>query len=347
MKQNSLPIVAVVILNWNGRNHLEKFLPSVISSTYSSANIYVIDNGSSDDSLEYLKTNFSSINIISLAKNLGFPGGYNAGLKQIDADYYVLLNNDVEVKPDWLEASVELLESDKGIAACQPKILAYSEKEYYEYAGAAGGYIDWLGYPYCKGRLFDIREKDEGQYDQRSEIFWASGAALFIRAELYHSFKGLDESFFAHMEEIDLCWRLKNAGYKIMYCPESTIYHLGGGSIPYGSTRKTFLNFRNNLVMLYKNLSLAELFYIMPIRFILDSTAAFHALLKGQLRTSFTIVKAQFSFLFSMARNIRLRRNSQKNIAKNRIGTANSFGIYNRSIVFAHFLKKKNKYSEL
>jgi len=188
---------------------------------------------------------------------------------------------------------------------------------------------------------------DHGQYDEVSEIFWASGAALFIRADLYHKFDGLDESFFAHMEEIDLCWRLKNAGYKIMYCPESVIYHLGGGSIPYGSTRKTFLNFRNNLTMLYKNLSLTKIFYIMPIRFLLDSTAAFHALLKGQFKTSATIVKAQFSFLFSVARNIRLRNESQKIVKQNRIDETNSVGIYKHSIVFAHFLNKKNKYTDL
>jgi len=347
VKQNSLPIVAIVILNWNGKEHLETFLASVINTQYTNAKVYVIDNGSDDGSIAFMDSKFPSVSIIALEKNLGFPGGYNAGLKDIEADYFVLLNNDVEVKPDWIDSCVELLESDHTIAACQPKILAYSEKEYFEYAGAAGGYIDWLGYPFCKGRLFENRELDKGQYDKVSEIFWASGAALFIRAELYHRFEGLEESFFAHMEEIDLCWRLKNAGYKIYYNPASIVYHLGGGSIPYGSTRKTFLNFRNNLIMLYKNLTLSEILYIMPIRFLLDSAAAFHALLKGQFQTSATIVKAQFSFLLSLADYIRLRRKSQRIVQKNKIADPNLSGIYRRSIVFAHFLRDKNKYSEL
>lgn len=347
MKQNSLPIVAIVILNWNGKGHLETYMPSVLATHYSGSEIYLIDNGSTDDSVQFLNKNFPSVKVISLDENLGFPGGYNAGLKEISADYFVLLNNDVEVHPEWLESPIELMEVDKSIAACQPKICAYSEKDYFEYAGAAGGYIDWLGYPFCKGRLFEVREEDTGQYDEAAEIFWASGAAMIIRAELYNSFEGLDETFFAHMEEIDLCWRLKNAGYRIMYCPDSIVYHLGGGSIPYGSTRKTFLNFRNNLTMLYKNLSLAEILFIMPIRFMLDSAAAFHALLKGEFKTSVTIVNAQFSFLLSLFQNITLRKKSQKIVRDNKIGSANQFGVYRKSIVFAHFLNKKNKYSEL
>lgn len=244
---------AVVILNWNGRKFLKKFLPDVIKFSKKDAEVIVADNASTDDSVAVLKADFPEIRIIENKSNGGFAKGYNQALKLIDAEYYILLNSDIEVTENWINPVIELMESDKNIAACQPKIRSYHEKEKFEYAGAAGGFIDKFGYPFCRGRIFQSLEEDKGQYDDTVEIFWATGAALFIRAELYHKLGGMDDDFFAHMEEIDLCWRLKNEGYKIMYCPKSTVYHVGGGTLPTSSSWKTYLNFRNNFFLIYKN----------------------------------------------------------------------------------------------
>ena len=239
----SSPKVTIVILNWNGKNYLEKFLPSVLLTQYPNFEIIIADNGSTDDSISFLQTSYPSIRLIRFSENLGFAKGYNEALKQVESDYYLLLNSDVEVTPGWLQPQVDLLESDNNIVATQPKILSYKNKKMFEYAGAAGGWLDKYGYPFAKGRVFDICEEDNGQYDQCEPIFWASGASLFIRPEIFHEMKGFDEYFFAHQEEIDLCWRIQLAGYKIYSCPSSVIYHVGGGTLPRGNSLKTFLNF--------------------------------------------------------------------------------------------------------
>ncbi|RYF70368.1 MAG: glycosyltransferase family 2 protein, partial [Cytophagaceae bacterium] len=266
----SLPKVAIVILNWNGVNYLDTFLPSVLATTYANAEIIVADNGSTDQSVQFVRTHFPSVRIIELKQNLGFTSGYNAALQEVDAEYYVLLNSDVEVKAGWIEPMVRLCSGNPNIAACQPKLLAYAEKKMFEYAGAAGGWLDRYGYPFAKGRVFDICEEDNGQYDDESPIFWACGAALFIRASVFHEVGGFDPYFFAHQEEIDLCWRIQLAGHSIYSCPSSVVYHVGGGTLPRGNSKKTYLNFRNNRIMMSKNLPLGTKLWIMPLRNLLD-----------------------------------------------------------------------------
>ena len=238
------PKVAIVILNWNGRKYLEQFLPSVITTSYSNYEIIIADNNSSDDSVSFLETNYPSLRVIHLSTNYGFAKGYNEALKQVQADYYMILNSDVEVHSDWIQPMVDLLESDKTIAACQPKVLSYSNKKLFEYAGAAGGWIDKFGYPFAKGRVFDICEEDHGQYDDVSFIFWVSGAAMFIRSDVFHEVKGFDEYFFAHQEEIDLCWRIQLAGYKLSSCPQSVVYHLGWRHIAKRKYKKNLSEFQ-------------------------------------------------------------------------------------------------------
>src|ERR1700749_3754016 len=250
------PLVSIVILNWNGRKFLEQFLPSVLASTYNNKKIIVADNASTDDSISFLQQSFPSIRIISNPGNEGFAKGYNTALQQIESDYFVLLNSDVEVTPGWIEPIIALMESDRSIAACQPKILAYNNKHQFEYAGASGGWMDNFGYPFSRGRIFDVVEDDNGQYNDAQPCFWASGAALFVKAAVYKELNGLDEYIFAHQEEIDLCWRMQLAGYKVYVQPASIVYHVGGGTLPHGNSRKVFLNFRNNLVMLAKNFTL-------------------------------------------------------------------------------------------
>lgn len=333
------PMVAIVILNWNGANYLKKFLPSVINSTYSNKRIIVADNASSDDSVLMLKNEFPTVEIIVNSSNEGFAKGYNTALKQVKSDIYVLLNSDVEVTPGWIEPIVKLMQSDKSIAACQPKLLAYNNKSHFEYAGASGGWIDSLGYPFARGRIFDECEKDFGQYDDVEECFWASGASLFIRSEDYHSIGGLDEYFFAHQEEIDLCWRLKNSGKKIFVVPQSVVYHVGGGTLPTGNSRKTFLNFRNNLIMLHKNLPLNDVWWKIPLRMCLDVVAAFQSLFSGKSNLFFAIFKAELNYLKWIVsfRNKSTQSNASKNNA----------GIYNGSIVFEYFIKKKKTFTEI
>ena len=265
--------VAVAILNWNGRKLLEEFLPSVVEHS-KEAEIYVIDNASTDDSIPFIQTNYPTIKIIHNQGNFGFAKGYNEGLKSIDADIYCLLNSDVQVTANWIQPIIELFQQDEKIAAIQPKIKSYREKEYFEYAGAGGGFIDQFGYPLCRGRVFSTLEKDNGQYNDTIECFWASGASLFIRKEDFFKQNGFDEDFFAHMEEIDLCWRLKNAGRKIMYCGQSTIYHLGGATLQKSNPKKAYLNYRNSLSMYLKNLPKDLLFPIIFSRLTLDGISA-------------------------------------------------------------------------
>lgn len=286
------PLVAIVILNWNGRKVLEQFLPSVVRSSYPHYQVVLADNASTDDSCAWVAQQYPQVRIIAMEQNRGYAGGYNRALQDIAADYYVLLNSDVEVQPGWLEPMIRLMEADPQIAACQPRILSYTERDQFEYAGAAGGWLDAWGYPFCRGRVFDTVEKDLGQYNDSRPVFWASGAALLIRSRCFHEMRGFDPYFFAHQEEIDLCWRLQHAGHKIYVEPASIVYHLGGGTLPQGNPRKTYLNFRNNLIMLWKNLPAGERFWKVPIRYCLDGLAAWKELIGGKPRLFWAIVKA-------------------------------------------------------
>jgi GT2 family glycosyltransferase len=339
---DSYPKVAVVILNWNGKKLLETFLPSVIQSTYPNLEIIVGDNHSSDDSVDFITTHFPSIKIIHNDYNYGFAEGYNRILEQVDAKYFVLLNSDVEVTPGWLEPMTALLEKNPKIGACQPKILDYRAKEKFEYAGASGGYLDVFGYPFCRGRIFERLEKDEEQYNDVEEIFWASGAALFIRAEIYKRSGGLDSDFFAHMEEIDLCWRIKNMGYKIMICPESVVYHVGGGTLNLNNPKKTYLNFRNSLITLRKNLPFHKAFLIIFIRHCLDLVAWFKFIFEGKFKHAFAINKAHYHFLITQKNWIEKRKQLIK-----LFNNPNHSGLYDRSIVFDYYIRKKKKFSDL
>ena len=293
--------VAVVILNYNGASMLERFLPSVVEFSLE-ADVVVADNASTDASLEYLKTNFSSLRVIELDRNYGFADGYNKALAQIDAEYYILLNSDVEVTDGWIAPLLSYMDKNSAVAACQPKLLDYKNKSSFEYAGAAGGFIDRYGYPYCRGRVFDTVEKDCGQYDDVCQVFWATGAAMMVRSKAYWAVGGLDGRFFAHMEEVDLCWRLKARGCEICCVPESAVYHVGGATLNKANPRKTFLNFRNNLLMLYKNLPEEELRHVMRVRALLDYVAAFKFLLSGSVGDFKAVLKARKEYK-------RMRRN--------------------------------------
>lgn len=329
---------AVVILNWNGRKFLEKFLPSVVTHSENDAEVFVADNASTDESVEFLKENYPDVRIIVNDSNGGFSKGYNDALSQIDAEYYVLLNSDIEVTPGWIKPVISLMDSDSSIAACQPKILSYYEKNKFEYAGAAGGFIDKYGYPFCRGRLFMTLEEDNGQYDNIAEIFWATGACMFVRASLYHRYGGLDNDFFAHMEEIDFCWRLKNFGYKIMYCPDSKVYHVGGGTLPKSSSRKTYLNFRNNFTLLYKNLRPSRIIPVFFLRLLLDGVAALKFLIEGGNKDFIAVIRAHFSFyrnFFSISKKRKLQPHNKLS------------AIYNGSVVFEYYAKKKKHFSQL
>ena len=305
-----MPLVAIAILNWNGKHWLEKFLPNVILYSQE-ATIYVIDNASTDDSVKFLEHNFPTIKIIKNKKNTGFAGGYNEGLKQISEEIYCLLNSDVEVTENWIQPIIELFRRNAEIAAIQPKIRSFEADQYFEFAGAGGGLIDNLGYPYCRGRIFEKLEEDKGQYNDETEIFWASGCALFIRKEDYWSMNGLDERFFAHQEEIDLCWRLKNAGRKIYYCGKSTVFHVGGGTLNKQSPQKTYLNIRNNLSMLLKNLPIATLLWVIPARLILDGIAGIYFGLKDGFPHLWAVVRAHFGFYAQAPKTWKLRNTAQ------------------------------------
>ena len=288
--------IAVVILNWNGIQLLEQFLPSVVK--YSpEATIYVADNASTDDSISFVKANFPSVKIIKNESNLGFAGGYNEALKHIDAEIYALVNSDIEVTENWLQPIIETFENEPKTAIIQPKILDFKRKEYFEYAGAAGGFIDEYGYPYCRGRIFETLEKDNGQYNDNCEIFWASGACFFIRSSVYKELNGFDADFFAHQEEIDLCWRAFNKGYKIKYISESVVYHVGGATLQQGNPKKTFLNFRNSLLMLTKNFQKINYYRILFMRMILDGIAGIQFLMKGKFNHFIGDFKSPLFFL--------------------------------------------------
>lgn len=340
--------ISVVILNYNGKNWLQQFLPNVIANTtYPNAEIIIADNASTDDSVLFLKTNFPNIRLVLNEKNTGYAGGYNDALNKIESDYYVLLNSDVEVTPNWIEHTINFMLQDKLMAACQPKILSYSEKNKFEYAGAAGGFIDKYGYPFCRGRIFDTCETDNNQYNKNGEIFWASGACLFINAKLFHAVGGFDADFFAHMEEIDLCWRLKNLGYKIGYCADSVVYHVGGGTLHKSNPKKTFLNFRNNRKLLRKNLSEIELKKIYATRNALDQLAALVALMKGNIAEAKAIRQALNEYKSNTQKWDKKR--SENELLQKTISVAkpNKTGIYNESIIKYYFIKGIKIFSEL
>lgn len=340
------PKVAVVILNWNGRDYLERFLPAVCATDYPNLDIYIVDNASTDDSVQYVRGSFPKVSVIEHQANQGFAGGYNTGLRQVEADYYVLLNQDVSVEESWIRPVITLMESRREIGACQPKIRSYAQPEYFEYAGAAGGWIDRWGYPFCRGRLFDTLEKDEGQYDEARPVFWASGAALFIRARLYREAGGLDPYFFAHMEEIDLCWRLQRLGHQVWCCPQSVVYHVGGGSLPRGNPRKTFLNYRNNLLMLHKNLRGMERFCTLFVRFSLDGVAAIKCLLDGNPRDLFAILKSHAAY-YRWWLTGAWKRGMGKPMPAPPLRSSRLQGVYPYSLVWRYFIGKARKFSSL
>lgn len=330
--------IAVVILNYNGKEFLRKFLPHVIERTGTDAEIWVADNNSLDGSTEIMAEEFPSVHLLVNKFNAGFAGGYNMALAGIDADYYVLLNSDIEVTENWIRPVIDLMESDPMIAACQPKIKSYYQQDEFEYAGAAGGFIDKYGYPFCRGRIFQAMEKDLGQYDDTREVFWATGACMFVRGDLYKEMGGFDDDFFAHMEEIDLCWRLKNRGYKIMFCPESEVYHVGAGTLPKKSARKTYLNFRNNFSLLYKNLPKEQLYRTFLVRLILDGVAGIKFLLEGDFHDFIAVIEAHLYFY----RNLSKLRKKRKALMQSPVSM-----IYNKNIVMEHYFRRLNKFSDL
>jgi len=334
--------IAIVILNYNGEKLFDTFLPSVIRNRGNEAEIFLADNGSTDNSVSYLKDNFPEVKIIDLKTNHGFAEGYNRALQQVDAEYFVLLNSDVEVTPGWLEPGIKMLEEDENLAAVQPKILSYEKPHQFEYAGAAGGFIDLFGYPFCRGRILNRMEPDVGQYNRASSIFWASGACMFVKAGVFKKAGGFDGDFWAHMEEIDLCWRLKNQGYKVGYQPKSVVFHLGGGTLSYNSPKKVYLNFRNNLFMLFKNLPRPLFTRIFFARMVLDGVAALKFLLGFHFYSFWAVLKAHVSFYRNLGKLIRKRKKLLK------LATVkNHPEIYRKSIMWKFFIQKKRKFSEL
>ncbi len=336
---------AIVILNWNGAQMLRRFLPSVVAHTPAgSARVIVADNGSTDDSLAVLAAEFPDVEVVTLDKNYGFAEGYNQALRRVGEGYdsYLLLNSDVEVPEGWLQPMLDYMENHPDVAACQPKLRAHHTPTHFEYAGAAGGYIDSLGYPFCRGRIFDTVEADGGQYDQVADIFWATGAALLIRSAVYWEVGGLDGRFFAHQEEIDLCWRLRSRAYRIVCVPQSVVYHLGGGTLPKENPRKTFLNFRNNLLLLYKNLPQRRLRTVFFLRFWLDALASLVFLLKGEGRSFLAVWQARREF-----RRIRQDFAADRiaNLAASRLDPIPE--MYSGSLLVAYHLKKLRSFAQL
>jgi GT2 family glycosyltransferase len=320
------------------------FLPKVLATmpARNDVALYVIDNASTDTTQEYLASFKDQIHVIIIKENRGFTNGYKVGLAQINTEIFCLLSSDVEVNEGWIEPVLEMFEERKKLAIVQPKIKSWHRKDEFEYAGACGGYIDKLGYPFCRGRIFYDVEKDEGQYKDPLEIFWASGACFFIRANLYHSSGGLDDDFYAHMEEIDLCWRLKNQGYSIMVCPQSEVFHVGGAVIAYGSPQKVYRNHRNNLIMMMKNYPSNEVVQKIIIRLFMDAPAFVNMLLRGQIRASFSIISAHWNFFINLPKWIKKRREIQQTALH-----YTQSGVYQKSIVADYFIRGKRKFSDL
>ncbi|MDO9152752.1 MAG: glycosyltransferase family 2 protein [Paludibacter sp.] len=335
--------VSIVILNWNGEKYLQQFLPVLIDNTQlTDVEIVVADNGSTDNSIQWIESNFPSVRTIPFDKNYGFAAGYNKALSQIDAEYYVLLNSDVEVSANWLEPLIDYMNQHKEVAACQPKILSFTNRNQFEHAGAAGGFIDKYGFPFCRGRVFGEVELDKGQHNNTIDIFWATGACFMIRSEIFKKVGGLDDAFFAHMEEIDLCWRLKNRGYRIVCIPKSAVYHVGGGTLNTEHPYKTYLNFRNNLLMLYKNLPNATLKKTLNYRFWFDYLAALQMFITGKPKNAMSVIKARNDFKNSMSQFAPKRKDNLLHAI-----VMNHPEIFQQSIVFSYYLKRKNKFDKI
>jgi len=334
---------AVVILNWNGIGWLQKFLETAVRfSKRSDTELYLADNGSTDGSAEWVSQNFRDVRTIRFDSNHGFAGGYNLALKQIDARYFVLLNSDAEVTEGWLDPMIKHLDQNPDVAACQPKIRSFLNRDHFEYAGAAGGFIDKFGYTFCRGRIFEHVEKDNGQYDNETDIFWSSGACMMIRSEAWEKCGGFDGNFFAHMEEVDLCWRFHLSGYRVSFIPGSTVYHAGGGALPYNSKLKTYLNFRNNLYLLYKNLPDKNLHRTIFIRKILDGVAAIVFIFRGRPGNAKSVWKAHIDY-YKNLKSLKTGRRSVKNLTINK-----SEGLMvNKSIVFRFYIKGQKTFSSL
>lgn len=340
---SSKPAIAIVILNWNGKSLLGEFLPSVLmNSDMDGVSVYIADNSSTDGSPEFLRTGFPGVKQILLDKNYGFSGGYNRALDQVEADYYVLLNSDVEVTPGWIEPCIQCMEKDPLTVAVQPKVKSYMNRESFEYSGAAGGFIDCLGYPFCRGRILTVTEVDRTQYDKSIPVFWATGACLFIRASAFRSAGGFDEDFFAHMEEIDLCWRLKNLGWEIRVEPASTVYHLGGATLSYQSPEKVFYNFRNSLWMLVKNLPKGKLLPVLIARLILDGIAVMNFLIRGESASVRAVWNAHMTFYRSLPLNLKKRAAL---LSRQRVH--HHAEVFRGSMVFEFYIRKRKIFSQL
>ena len=337
----------IAILNYNGIEHLEAYLGDVEFSTRDRVELLVIDNGSTDESVSYIKEWHPGVKVKVLDTNNGFAEGYNLGLQGVSTPYTVILNSDVKVTENWIDPLIKVMEQDSSIGCIQPKIKSIEHPDEFEYAGAAGGYLDKYGYPFCRGRLFDTIEKDNGQYDDQKEVFWASGAAMIVRTKLFKKLGGFDKDFFAHMEEIDLCWRIKRAGYKVVYSPKATVFHLGGGTLSYNSSNKVFLNFRNNLALLLKNEDTSSLIWKIPLRLILDGVAGLKFLLGGNLSSFWAVIRAHFAFYGRFTSLLHKRKMFKAQLKDLSIGSINTSGRYNKSIVTKYFLTGKKKFSDL
>lgn len=333
---------AIVILNWNGCNHLERFLPPLLMRTPAdNCHIYVADNASTDGSIDLLQNSFPTVRIITFDRNYGFAGGYNKALRQIDAEYFVILNNDVEVGDNWLGYLLGYLDNNPEVAAVMPKIRSFHNKRYFEYAGAAGGFIDTLGFPFCRGRILNVVEEDTGQYnDDPLPVFWATGACLVVRSKIFFDAGMFDASFFAHMEEIDLCWRIQNLGYHLMVVPQSVVYHVGGGTLPNENPQKLYLNFRNNLFLLMKNLSWRD-FYIIPLRMFFDGAAAMNYIFEGKISFAWAVVRAHVAFYARIPALLQQRK------GKKRARLRNNPSVYQGSLVLGYYLRKVRLFSQL
>lgn len=333
---------AVVILSYNGRKWHELFLPEIVKQAEGWYDVVVVDNASTDDTYSYLQENWPAVKTLQIAVNRGFANGYYEALKQIQSKYYVLLSADFEVTEGWFPPLISAMQRYEGLAACQPKIRYWREREYFEYAGAGGGFMDNLGYLFCRGRIFNDLEKDHGQYEDDIETFWASGGCLVVRADLYHQVGGLDPELYAHMEEVDLCWRLKNAGYKIGYIGGSTVYHVGGSVISYGSPQKLYYNFRNSLVLLFKNERAGKLLWLFPVRLVLDGIAGLQMMAAGKFKETGIIIKAHFHFYGSIRKWYKKRKEAQRIVTHR-----NEEGIIRKSIVWQYFALRKKTFPKL
>lgn len=334
--------VAVVILNWNGKSWLQKFLPNIVNYLPDYAQLYIADNASTDDSIDFIKNNYTSIQIIQFKENYGFAKGYNEALKNLKEDVYILLNSDIEVKSDWISPIINFMNLNPNAGACQPKILDQKNNDLFEYAGASGGYIDYLGFPYCRGRIFNEIEIDEGQYDSVTTIFWATGACMFVRNEIYWEAGGLDEDYFAHMEEIDLCWRIQKLNYQIYAVPQSVVYHVGGGTLNKYSSKKTYLNFRNNLITLIKNANYNFFVITIIYKLILDGIAGIKFIFDGQFKHTLAVIKAHFAVYFQFKKILRKRKIIHQKTKNKTLKT-----IYPKSVVWKHFVNGMNTFNQL